>query len=158
MTATLLLAALALQSSDRLPPAGPVPAPQFDEAAVLAPIYEAFRAFEAQDSAALLRVVYPDGRVTAAGTLSSGFSGVRSSSWSDYAARMKPGGGFKERISNPAIEIDGDVALVWAPFTIETGGKIVACGYDHFDMVRQNGAWKIMNISFSSRVKDCPGQ
>jgi len=158
MIQSLLLAALALQPSDKLPPAGPLPPPPFEEAGVLAPIYEAFRAFEAQDSAALLRLVHPDGRVTAVGTLASGFTGLRSSSWADYAAGMKPGNGFRESISNPAIEIDGDVALVWAPFTIERGGKVVACGTDHFDLVRQDGAWKIMNITFSSRVTDCPGQ
>ncbi|WP_037502631.1 nuclear transport factor 2 family protein [Sphingomonas jaspsi] len=158
MTASLILAALALQSPEKLPPAGPIPAPQFEEAAVLAPIYEAFRAFEAQDSAAVLRLVYPDGRVTAVGTLASGFSGVRRSSWAEWVARMKPGNGFKESITNPAVEIDGDVALVWAPFTIEQGGKVVACGYDHFDMVRQDGAWKVMNVTFSSRVTGCPGQ
>lgn len=154
----LFLAALISQSGDKLPAAGPMPAPAFEEAGVLVPINETFKALEAGDSAALLRQVYPDGRVTAVGTLSSGFSGLRSSSWTEYAARMKPGGGFKERITNPAIEVDGDVALVWAPFTIETDGKVAACGYDHFDMVRQDGAWKIMNITFSSRTTGCPGQ
>ena len=153
-----LLMAIALQSPDRLPRAGPVPAPPFDEAAVLAPINEAFRALEAQDSGALLRQVYPDGRVTAVGTLAGGSSGLRSSSWTEYAARMKPGNGFKERITNPAIEIDGDIALVWAPFTIEKGGKIVSCGYDHFDMVRADNAWKIMNITFSTQTTGCSGR
>ncbi len=155
---TPILLALALQSADRLPPAGPIPAPDFEEAAVLAPINEAFRALESQDSAALLRHVYPEGRVVAVGTLPSGASGLRQSSWTEYAARMKPGNGFKERITNPAIEVDGDVALVWAPFTIERGGKIVSCGTDHFDMVRQDRTWKIMNITFSTRTTGCPGQ
>ncbi len=157
MTMISILLALAVQS-DKLPPAGPIPAPDFDEAAVLAPVNEAFRALESQDSAALLRLVYPEGRVTAVGTLASGASGLRSQSWTEYAAKMKPGNGFRERIANPAIEIDGDVALVWAPFTIEVGGKIVSCGYDHFDLVRQNNSWKIMNISFSTRTTGCPGQ
>ncbi len=154
----VFLAALASQAPDKLPSAGPMPAPAFEEAGVLVPINEVFKALESGDSAALLRHVYPDGRVTAVGTLSSGFSGVRLSSWTEYAARMKPGGGFKERITNPAIEVDGDIALVWAPFTIETNGKVAACGYDHFDMVREAGAWKIMNITFSSRTTGCAGQ
>ena len=149
---------LAMQSTGKLPPADPIPAPSVAEAAVLAPVNEAFRALGAQDATALLRIVYPDGRVTAVGTLASGFSGIRSSSWTEYAARMKPGNGFRERIANPAIEIDGDVALLWAPFTIEQNGKIVSCGYDHFDLVRQNNAWKILNITFSSRTTNCPGQ
>ena len=79
-------------------------------------------------------------------------------SWTDYAGRMKTGNEFKERITNPAIEIDGDIAMVWAPFTIDVGGKIVACGTDHFDLVREGGAWKILNITFSSRTSGCPGQ
>ncbi|GLR47428.1 nuclear transport factor 2 family protein [Sphingomonas astaxanthinifaciens] len=158
MSLTLLIAAIALQGAGKLPPAGPLPAPSFEEAGVLAPINEAFRALETQDPAALLRVVKADGRVTAVGTLASGATGVRSSSWTDYAARMKPGNEFKERITNPAIEIDGDIAMVWAPFTIDVGGKIVACGTDHFDLVREGGAWKILNITFSSRTSGCPGQ
>lgn len=153
-----LLIALALQGADRLPPAGPVSAPPTEEAGVLAPVYALFEALEAGDAAMLLRHVYPDGRVTAVGTLASGSSGLRQSSWTEYAARMKLGGGFRERITDPAIEVDGDVALVWAPFTIEAGGKIVSCGYDHFDLVRQAGVWKVMNISFSTRVTGCPGQ
>ena len=153
-----ILMAFAVQASGKLPPAGPIPAPAFDEAAVLAPINAVLNALEAGDGPGLLRHVYPEGRVTAVGSLPSGTSGIRLSSFAEYAARMKPGAGPKERISDPAIEIDGDVAMVWAPFTIEIGGKIVSCGYDHFDLVRQNGNWKMMNITFSTRTTDCPGQ
>ena len=70
---------------------------------------------------------------------------------------MKPGQGFQERISDPAIEIDGDVAMVWAPFVVRVDGKVSNCGYDLFDLVRDNGTWKIMNVTFSSRT-DCPAQ
>ena len=128
------------------------------DAAVMAPIDALFAAFEAGDSTAILRHVYPEGRVTAVGTLPSGFSGLRLSNWTEFAARMKPGGGFTELITNPTIRIHSDVALVWAPFTIEREGKIVSCGYDHFDMVRQAGSWKVMNITFSTRVTGCPAE
>ena len=65
-------------------------------------------------SAAVLRVVYPDGRVTAVGTLRRG-NRLRQESWTQFAARLKPGEGFQESISDPAIEVDGDIAMVWAP-------------------------------------------
>ena len=129
-----------------------------DKSAVLLPIDAAFVAFETGNAPALLRHVYPEGRVTAVGMLPSGTAGLRLWNWTEFAARMKPGAGFKERITNPAIEVDGNIALVWAPFTIERDGKIVSCGYDHFDMVRQNGNWKIMNLTFSTRTTGCPGQ
>src|SRR5215204_5423682 len=98
------LIALALQtSSAKLPRAQALPPPASEEAAVLAPINQLFAAFEAGDSAGVLRVVYPDGRVTAVGTLRSG-NGLRQESWAQFAARLKPGEGFQERIADPAIE------------------------------------------------------
>lgn len=149
---------LAAAQADRLLPASPLSPPTSAEAQVLEPITAVFAALEAGDGAALLRNVYLEGRVTAVGTLPSGASGVRSESFAAYAARMSPATGFIERISSPAIEIDGDVAVVWAAFTIQRGGRIVSCGYDHFDLIREQEVWKIMNLTFSSRTKGCPGQ
>ncbi len=144
-------------SSGQLPPAQPLPPPSFDNANVLAPIERLFDAFEAGDAVGVLKIVYPDGRVTAVGTLRSG-TGVRQESWSQFAARLKPGKGFLETISDPAIEVDDDVAMVWAPFVVRVDGKVSNCGFDHFDLVRENGAWKVMNLTFSSRTSGCPAE
>src|SRR5690348_6049376 len=103
----------------------------------------------------MLRLVYPDGRVTGTGTRSNGASGVRQQSWAQFAARVTPGASFTETISDAAVEIDGDVALVWAPFVVRVGCKVSNCGFDHFDLVRENGGWKVMNLTFSSRVTGC---
>lgn len=149
---------LAAAQADRLPPANPLPPTTREEAQLLEPIRAMFAAFKAGDGAELLRNVYRDGRVTAVGTLPSGANGVRSESFAAYAARMSPTTGFLERISSPAMKIDGDVAMVWAAFTIKRGEKIVSCGYDHFDLVREQGVWKVMNLTFSSRVSGCPEQ
>ncbi len=54
-------------SAQALPPATAVPPPETDTAAVLTPINAAFAAFEAGDASAMLRQVYPEGRVTATG-------------------------------------------------------------------------------------------
>ena len=144
-------------ASGQLPPAGPIPPPDFEAANVLAPIQQLFAAFEAGDSAAMLRLVYPDGRVTATGERASG-SGLRQQSWTEFAQRMTPGSTFQERISDPAIEVDGDVAMVWAPFVVRVNGKVSNCGYDLFDLVRENGTWKVMNLTFSSRTTGCPAE
>lgn len=155
MILSLLLAAQL--SSGQLPPAQPIPPPDFETANVLAPIQQLFAAFEAGDSAAMLRIVYPDGRVTATGERASG-SGLRQMSWTQFAQRVTPDARFQESISDPAVEVDGDVAMVWAPFVVRIDGKVANCGYDLFDLVRDNGAWKIMNLTFSSRTSGCPGQ
>lgn len=153
----IFLAGASAAPATRLPPAQALPPPAADEQAVLAPINALFAALEAGDSAGVLRVVYPDGRVTAVGTLRSG-NVLRQESWTQFAARLKPGQGFSESISDPAIEVDGDIAMVWAPFVVRVGGKVSNCGFDHFDLVRENGTWKVMNITFSSRTTGCPAE
>jgi hypothetical protein len=157
MLAALLALAAAQSVPDKLPPAQILPYEDPNAAAVMAPIQALFAAMSAGDSAAALRLVYPDGRVTANGVLPSG-SGLRQESFAQFAARMKPGEGFQESITDPAIEVDGDIAMVWAPFVVRVGGKVINCGYDHFDLVRENGAWKVMNITFSSRLTGCPAE
>ena len=153
---SLLLLLAAQATPGKLPPAPPLPPPSFgEEKAVLASVDAVLATFAAGDSAALLRHVYPDGRVTAVGARSTG-DGVRRLSWTEFARRVTPADAFQEAISDPAVEIDGDVAMVWAPYVVRVGGKLSNCGFDLFDLVRENGAWKVMNLTFSSRVTGCP--
>ena len=154
---TILLALAAQAYPDRLPPAQALPPPVGEEQTVLASVNALLSSFSAGDSAALLRWVYPEGRVTATGTRASG-SGLRQESWAQFGQRITPGATFNESISDPAIEIDGDAAMVWAPFVVRIGGKVSNCGFDHFDLVRDGGTWKVMNLTFSSRTVGCPAQ
>ena len=153
----LLPLLLAVQSSGQLPPAQPIPPPDFETANVLAPIQQLFAAFAAGDSAAVLRLTFPEGRVTATGERASG-NGLRQMSWTEFAERIKPDARFQESISDPAVEVDGDIAMVWAPFVVRVNGKIANCGFDHFDLVRDQGAWTVLNRSFSSRTTGCPAE
>jgi hypothetical protein len=161
----LLAAALLLPSeayaqkvSDKLPPANALAYADDDTGAVMAPITALFAAFERGDGAGVLANVYPEGRVTAVGTLPGGAGGVRKFSFAEFAAHLKPEGAFQERITDPAIDVDGDIAMVWAPSTVRVGGRLESCGFDHFDLVRENGAWKVMNVTFSSRTTGCAAQ
>ena len=139
-------------------PTAAQPAGDADTAAVLVPVHALFAAFEAGDAAAMLRQVYPDGRVTASGLRADGAANLPQLSWTQFAGRIGPDSRFQERISDPIIRIDGDIALVWAPFVVRVAGRVSNCGVDHFDLVRENGAWKVMNLTFSSRTTDCPAQ
>ena len=158
---TSMLLALVLISSaapaQKLPPANPVPIDTAETSAVLVPVNAVLAAFAAGDAKAVLAHVYPDGRVTATGERAPGVSGLRSQSWAEFAQRITPEGSFDERIMDPAIEIDGDVAMVWARFEVRRSGKMANCGFDHFDLVHDGGVWKVMNLSFSSRVIGCGG-
>ena len=156
MMITTILVSLALRGATvpDLPPVGAHRAPGMDEAAILTTINALFAAFEAGDGTAMLKHVYAEGRITGVGKRPDGSNGARQRSFAEYASGLKRGSGFVERISRPMIKIDAVIAVVWAPFTIVADGKIKSCGFDHFDMVRDMGAWKVANLTFSTRT-DC---
>jgi len=153
---SILLLIAAQSASTRLPPARALPPPTGDEQAVLNSANALLSALNTGNPVEVLRWVYPDGRVTGTGTLPSR-SGVRSESWAQFTQRLG-NSAFQETISDPAVEVDGDAAMVWAPFVVRIGGKVSNCGFDHFDLVRENGIWKTMNLTFSSRITRCPAQ
>lgn len=155
----LLLAVLAeVTPVQPLPKGTGLPPPGTEEAAVLAPIDAVFTAFDAGDGQAMLRHVDPAGRVIAVGPGPDGVPVVRRTTFAEFATKLAPAGAFSERISDPAIDIDGDVAMVWAPFTVRVKGVLQSCGTDHFDLIREGGAWKIAGVTYSSRKTGCPGQ
>lgn len=133
-----------------------LPPPGTDEAAVMAPINTFLAALAARDGTAILAPLRPDGGATKAIEGPDGKSSVHRLGWAEYAASVKPGPErYLETLYNPAIEIDGDIAMVWGRYDFRIDGKIDHCGYDHFDLVRENGRWAIANITWSSRTTGC---
>jgi hypothetical protein len=61
----------------------------------------------------------------------------------------------EERIHNPLVRIDHDLAVVWAPFEFLADGKVDQCGTDLFDLIRVDGKWLIASVADTGR-KNCP--
>ena len=155
MIASLLMALAAQTTSTKLPPAKALPPPSAEEQAVLAPVNELFAGIAAKDAARILAAAQAEGRLTA---IPEG-KPLRSLTWTEYAARFKPGEGpaLEERlVGTPAIEIDGDAALVWSPYEFLVDGKVTNCGIDHFDLVRVAGQWKVLNVTWTQRSCTAP--
>jgi len=155
-----LLLAAAQQSTDKLPPANPLPPPASEEEQVMAPLRAWFAGIDASDANAIraqLRIG-GGGGATVAVTKADGSRIVRHLTWEEYLAGIKPGEHrYHEQFSGqPAVEIDGDIAMVWGDFTLSIDGKVATCGVDHFDMVRENGQWKVQNVTWSQRTTGCP--
>jgi hypothetical protein len=155
---------LALLLAAQTTPVAPIvkgtglPPPGTEEGQVMAPVQAVLHAIESADGAAILANSRPEGGLTAAFDGPGGKRMVRRVSWADFAASLKPGGDhYSETISDPAIESDGDVAYVWAPFVVRKNGVIDHCGYDLFDVVREDGTWKVLNVTWSQRITGCAG-
>lgn len=140
-----------------LPPAN-LPQPDFETAAVLAPMQRLFAGIAAKDTAAILATVRAEGRATAVVTRPDGTAAVRGSTWADFAARIPTAPGtLEERLSGqPAVEVDGEIAMIWAPYVFLVDGKRVHCGTNHLDLVREGGSWRILNVTWTQRTTGCP--
>jgi hypothetical protein len=54
---------------------------------------------------------------------------------------------MEERIHDPVVRIDHDLAVVWAPFEFLVDGKKDHCGTDLFNVVHTEGRWVIAGIA-----------
>ena len=73
-----------------------------------------------------------------------------------FAERVgKPGTTqIEERLHNPLVRIDNDLAMVWAPFDFLVDGKVDNCGTDLFNLVRNHGSWMIASVA-DTGTKTC---
>jgi hypothetical protein len=122
-----------------------------EEQAVLAPIKAMFDGMAKRDAAAIKEPLLPGGTMVLMrdGTPSQ-------MTFEDFATRVgKPGKTqIEERIHDPLVRIDNDLAVVWAPFDFLVDGKVDHCGTDLFNLVRKDGKWLIASVADTGR-KDC---
>ncbi len=122
-----------------------------EEQAVLAPINQMFDGMAKRDAAALKKPLLPGGSLV----LMREGKPVQMTFDAFADAVAKPGKTqIQERIHDPLVRIDNDLAVVWAPFELLVDGKVDHCGTDLFNLVRTDGKWLIASVADTSR-KDC---
>jgi hypothetical protein len=122
-----------------------------EEQAVLAPVQAMFDGMANRDAAAI-KAPWLTG-----GTMVLMRDGTPTQMTFDaFADRVgKPGKTkIEERIHDPLIRIDNDLAVVWAPFEFLIDGKVDHCGTDLFNLVRKDGKWLIASVADTGR-KEC---
>jgi len=122
-----------------------------EEQAVLVPVNAMFDGMTKRDAAAIkaptlpggVMVLMRDGKPT-------------QMTFEEFANRVgKPGTThIEERIHDPLVRIDNDLAVVWAPFEFLVDGKVDHCGTDLFNLVRKDGVWLIASVADTGR-KNC---
>lgn len=61
---------------------------------------------------------------------------------------------LEERIRDPLVKIDDDIAMIWAPYEFLIDGKVDHCGTDIAHLVKRDGKWLIAGIADNGR-KEC---
>jgi hypothetical protein len=124
-----------------------------EEQAVMAPINAMFDGMAKRDAAAIKKPLLPGG-----GMVLMRDGKPTQMTFDAFADAVgKPGKQIEERIHDPLVRIDNDLAVVWAPFDFLVDGKVDHCGTDLFNLVRADGKWLIASVADTSR-KDCAGK
>ena len=123
-----------------------------EEQAVLAPVQALFDGMSKRDAAAIKAPLLPGGTMV---LMRDGKP--TQMTFEAFADRVgRPGTShIEERIHDPLVRIDNDLAVVWAPFEFLVDGKVDHCGTDLFNLVRQDGKWLIASVADTGR-KVCP--
>ncbi len=124
------------------------------EQAVLAPIHAMFDGMSKRDAAAIKAPTLPGGTMV---LMRDGKPAQMT--FEAFAERVgKPGKAqIEERIHDPLVRIDNDLAVVWAPFDFLVDGKVDHCGTDLFNLVRVDGKWMIASVA-DTGTKTCVGK
>jgi hypothetical protein len=70
---------------------------------------------------------------------------------------ITPGGEtFLERYWDPIVHVRGSLAVVWTPYEFWRDGKTSHCGIDTFDLMKDQGQWKIVNAMWTVEPDACP--
>jgi hypothetical protein len=122
-----------------------------DEQAVLAPITAMFDGMAKRDAAAIQQPTLPGGMMV---LMRDGKpTQMTFAAFADRVAKPSKVQ-IEEKIHDPLIRVDNDLAVVWAPFVFLSDGKVNHCGTDLFNLVRVNGKWLIASVADTGK-NDC---
>jgi hypothetical protein len=54
---------------------------------------------------------------------------------------------FKERMFEPEVRVEGDMATVWGRYDFHVGERLTNCGFNSIQLLRTPEGWKIANIA-----------
>jgi hypothetical protein len=118
-----------------------------DKAAVLQPLQHLLDGIAKRDRVGIRNQLLPGGTAT---LIRNGK--ILQLTFDAFVDRIPDGTDrFEERIYDPQIFIDNDIAVIWAPYEFFINGAVDHRGTDIVQLVRQDGRWLIAGIGDNSR-------
>jgi hypothetical protein len=144
-----------LATAVRAQPDPPAPPARNDAQAVRATLDRLFDGMRAGDSAAVRAVFHPEARLhTVLGPSDTAAVQLRSVDEFVAAVGAPREKQWDERIWDVEVRMDGPLASAWAPYAFYLGDELSHCGVDVAQLVRHEGRWKILQLSYTRRP-DC---
>ncbi|MDF2386231.1 nuclear transport factor 2 family protein [Nostoc ellipsosporum NOK] len=130
---------------------------QTTEDSVKATVNHLFKAMQDADADKLLSVFADSAVLETIVTTRDGQVKVHREStaaFADFLRKEEPGNA-DEQIRFEAVHIDGNLAMVWTPYSFFYKKKFSHCGVNAFTLVRTGNEWKIRYIIDTRRKDPC---
>ncbi|MDH3699001.1 MAG: nuclear transport factor 2 family protein [Flavobacteriaceae bacterium] len=131
---------------------------QGSEADVKQAIVTFFEGFHAQDSTKIKSVVADGMIMQTMGRDKEGNTRLRDVEFARFLnsiVSIPDSVSFKEVITKYTIKVDGPMANAWTDYQFWLGGEMSHCGVNSFQLMNQNGQWRIIYLIDTRRKDDC---
>jgi Putative lumazine-binding len=113
-----------------------------------------FDSMRARDTAAMRGAFVPNASMQSLTANGVKFDGVEA--WISGIGRAPAGLMLDERLANPVVHVDGDLASIWVDYWFFAGDRFSHCGVDAFLLAKREGAWKVFSVVDTRRTQGCP--
>ncbi|MBY6216927.1 DUF4440 domain-containing protein [Qipengyuania aquimaris] len=122
-----------------------------EQRAVTAGVDAFFDALRSDDKTELAGTMHADGLIYIHNRMEEGNWQVQLRTTADHLENwLSSPTGLDETMVYETVLVDGDMALVWGPYSFHAGDTVVHCGINSMSMVKAgDGSWKVGNVSFS---------
>ena len=147
LAAILLVAAIAF---------APALGAQDVEAAVEAAIMQVFEGMHTANPDMVRAVFAPNARfaVISTGNDRAVIASQSVDGWIEGIGRSA--GRWDEQVYDLDIDVDGDMASAWVPYTFYLDGAVRHCGINSIELLRDADGWKVTQLSDTRRTENCP--
>lgn len=128
-----------------------------DHELVQAAIEQLFEGMAEADTSKIAAVFTGDAIMQTIGMDQQGNVQVRNGSLSQFLSSIagQEKNRLNEKILSYNIQTDGPMAHAWTPYEFYVGTEFSHCGVNSFQMVKQDGSWKINYIIDTRRREGC---
>jgi len=131
----------------------PAAAQSADQAAAYQVVTRLFDSMRARDTAAMRASFVANASMQSLGDSAVKFDAV--TPWIEGIGRARAGLLLDERLANPVIHVDANLATVWVDYWFFAGDRLSHCGVDAFQLTKHSGAWRIFSVVDTRRTQDC---
>jgi hypothetical protein len=131
--------------------------PSAERAAVDSIVSSVFLAMRKGDSATVRRAFHPRALLTTAGATREGTPQTTVDSIDAFVRAVgAPHPDFwDERLYAPVIQVDGNLAVVWAPYSFFLGPTLQHCGTNAIQLAKGADGWQIISLVDTRRRTGC---